>query len=39
MEIELLNCDYAPLYTGDYGSGRDNNNAEVILVFAIKKNV
>lgn len=38
MEIELLNCDYAPLYTCDFGAGRDQNNAEVVIVFAMKKN-
>jgi len=37
LDIELLNCDFAPLYTCDFGSGRDNNDAEVVLVFATRK--
>jgi hypothetical protein len=37
FDIELLNCDFAPLYSCDFGSGRDNNDAEVVLVFATRK--
>lgn len=37
FDIELLNCDFAPLYTCDFGAGRDNNDAEVVLVFATRK--
>jgi hypothetical protein len=36
IEIEILNCDFAPLYTANFGAGRDNNNSECIFVFAVK---